>query len=122
MLSGSMLHPIVNPWRRWCSRWWKHWLTPDVYWSEITTLWQRAMRGYSWYDVSDLDAYLCHVIEGGCRAMAKNIVGVPGEMTAEQWRDTLLLIADSFNSQNDDDFPTRESWDLLREHFCSLWR
>lgn len=127
MLNAGMLHPILCDLPRWSRWWWRHWLNPRTYWCELRIFWQRGLRGYSWYDVMDLDAYVAHVIEGGCRKLARDHFGHPTNMTGEEWTAVLLKLADGFKQPDDEwpddpEWPSEETWALLREHFRSLWQ
>lgn len=111
----------TSPYRKFTRKWWVWWLTiPKValrHWVE------RAMRGYSTYDMYNANYYLADVIAGGAYWMFANAHGHPDRMTYEEWLDILLEIRDGFSARDKyDDLAIPDvAWDLLRENFASIW-
>lgn len=66
--------------------------------------WQRATKGYSFYDSMDMDDFLLHVIPGMLRDIA-NAQAYPGTEpfeTPEKWEDWCNSLADVFESLQGD--------------------
>lgn len=84
---------------------------------------ERAMRGYSTFDMYDGSSYMADVIAGSAYWLFVNAHGHPDRMTHEEWLDILLEIRDGFSTRDEHDnlqIPER-AWELLRENFKSIW-
>ena len=75
--------------------------------------WQRATKGYSFYDSMDMDDFLLHVIPGMLRDIA-NGDGYPGIApfdTYEKWENYCNSLADVFESLQEENWSEgRNEW------------
>lgn len=79
--------------------------------------WQRATKGYSFYDSMDMDDFLLHVIPGMLRDIA-NADGYPGTEPFEEpekWEDWCNSLADIFESLQCD------NWEKGRNEYEKKW-
>jgi hypothetical protein len=95
-------------------------------------MWQRARHGYSDPDLWSLDHTLARLIIVGTERMQHGI-GYPGNgITFEEWHAVLAQIETGFRNRvalydgcrmatPEDDAEFAAAFDLLKEHFWSLW-
>lgn len=88
----------------------------------------RAEAGFSEEDTFSFDTYLAGVIAEGVERLRARSIGYPHGMTEAEWDDVLRRIVKGFREYNDEKrffdrcTPAYEdAFDLLREHFPSLW-
>lgn len=75
--------------------------------------WQRAVKGYSFYDSMDMDDFLLHVIPGMLRDIANGDAypGVAPFDTYEKWQDYCNSLADVFESLQEENWSEgRNEW------------
>lgn len=76
--------------------------------------WQRATKGYSFYDSMDMDDFLLHVIPGMLRDIANSdsFPGVEPFDTYEKWQDYCNSLADVFESLQEENWGKgRNEWE-----------
>jgi len=117
---------------------------------KIKWFYQRGTRGYSDRDTWSLDWHLCEYMGNALRELAENVHGVPGFdigrhplsenpndwefLTIEEWRATILYIADTFDlgrKIQDYDVPGdkmeaamlrfQHGMRMFTEYFFNLW-
>ena len=68
--------------------------------------WQRATKGYSFYDSMDMDDFLLHVIPGMLRDIANSdsYPGIEPFEEPEKWRDWCNSLADVFESLQEENW------------------
>ena len=68
--------------------------------------WQRAIKGYSFYDSMDMDDFLLHVIPGMLRDIANSdsFPGIEPFETYEKWKDYCNSLADVFESLQEENW------------------
>lgn len=62
--------------------------------------WQRALWGFSEYDVWDLDAYLADLLRDMFAYLAKHHISHPYDVTSEEWQQILINISECFAQYN----------------------
>lgn len=93
---------LTKPWR----------FFRELYYS-FKYAWQRATKGYSFYDSMDMDDFLLHVIPGMLRDIANGeaFPGVEPFETYEKWQDYCNSLADVFESLQEENWSEgRNEW------------
>lgn len=62
--------------------------------------WQRVTRGYSDYDIFDLDYWLVRLLPQAIRTLESKLHGHPYDITEEEWRKYLIEMATHFENYN----------------------
>jgi hypothetical protein len=95
-------------------------------------MWQRARRGYNDPDLWNLDHTLARLIVAGTERLQRGISYPGNGITFEEWHAVLakietgfrghLLAEDEYRSPTpEEDAAFATAFDLLKEHFWSLW-
>lgn len=70
----------------------------------IKHTYQRAIRGYSDYDIWDWDEWMQHLLADSIETLAKNCHGHPYDMDEKEWEAYLMEISRHFRNSSDDDW------------------
>jgi hypothetical protein len=92
---------------------------------EVRRSLQRVQRGYSDQDLWSFDTHLARVIAAGCRQLAEQANGHPGDITWEEWQEELRAIADGFDAAENlkwGDDPDEEELQAVRDRGFALFR
>ena len=104
---------LTKPWR----------FFRELYYS-FKYAWQRATKGYSYYDSMDMDDFLLHVIPGMLRDIANgdSFPGIEPFETYEKWQDYCNSLADVFESLQEENWSEgRNEWqDKFDAAFATL--
>lgn len=86
---------LTKPWR----------FFRELYYS-FKYAWQRATKGYSFYDSMDMDDFLLHTIPGMLRDIANgdSFPGIEPFETYEKWQDYCNSLADVFESLQEENW------------------
>ena len=86
---------LTKPWR----------FFRELYYS-FKYAWQRATKGYSFYDSMDMDDFLLHTIRGMLRDIANgdSFPGIEPFETYEKWQDYCNSLADVFESLQEENW------------------
>lgn len=87
---------------------------------------QRGRRGFSDDDLWGFNGYMAKMLSDALRKLAANHVGFPLGSTDEEWKATLLTIADGFanyaTSLREGNYaPVRDTLALFASQFENLW-
>lgn len=93
-----------------------NWYSPKnikIFFRNIKFAYQRVVRGYSDWDVWDLNTTLLIYLPETLRYLANNTHSYPMEMTEEEWKQKLNQIADGFEHADEaNNYYKNEYWDL----------
>lgn len=99
------------------------------HWEELKQ--QRLERGFDNSEVWNLDRTIAKFIAPRLKVFAESTIGIPPEVTEEEWKSILKKILDTFELIADDEryfsyVPTDndiigEGLDLFAKWFCHLW-
>ena len=126
-----------NPWRRFCDRWWLHWLDLRSLWCDIVDAKQRASQGWADGDTWDLMSYHAGVTLGLLKSFKERHHGYIGESPEEYnaqldkaidgWEAKLELLTSNTWANDYDKFaaPLKARWEegnkVFTEIYDSLW-
>jgi hypothetical protein len=100
-----------NGWRKYCDRWWLHWLQmPSHLWWDLKDFFQRGRRGWANMDVGDLDDYHAGLTLGMLKHFREVMTGYIDGMTKEQYAALVDSAIDAWEAKID----------LLREDSFTL--
>jgi len=101
MSDGHVYWHVKNPWRKYCDRWWLHWLKLPVrlLW-DIGDAWQRSRRGWAKGDIYDLCSYHAGLTRGIMEHYLKHHYGYCTE-TPEEYTAKLQTIVDGWKAMED---------------------
>lgn len=130
---NSLREYVMRPWYGY------GWHSPGVLiarlrnrWSPVFRLkmaWQRARRGHSDEQLWTLNSAVAELVIAGCNGMLEWGHGHPGELTPEEWDQTLTKIRDGFQAFLDDNLHRdavemekfKEGMELFSHWFAGLW-
>jgi hypothetical protein len=77
------MNTLGSGYKMFCSRWWKHWLSPQTYYYWLKYKIQRAQRGWADCDTWSLDNYLAEWLPAALRHLKEHQHGFPASMFDE---------------------------------------
>ena len=115
------MNTLGSGYKMFCSRWWKHWLSPQTYYYWLKYKIQRAQRGWADCDTWSLDNYLAEWLPAALRHLKEHSHGFPAHMfedgdsteennycasddayarAEEKWDSILQTMIDGFDAYN----------------------
>lgn len=91
------------------------WFNFRNYFRQLKWAYQRATRGYSDWDLWDLDSFYTQILINSLRDFAQKTNGHPGEMTFEEWQILINTIANCFEESQEDLEDNLESWKRMEQ-------
>lgn len=115
----------INPWRKFCGRWWRHLFDLRLLWLDIVDAKDRALHGWASGDIFDMVSYHSGVTLGMLEHYKKNHCGYSGE-SQEEYEAKLDLAIDAWRAKcalvNDEGLAEAESYEKWRKPLERRWK
>ena len=103
------MNTLGSGYKMFCSRWWKHWLSPQTYYYWLKYKIQRARRGWADCDTWSLDNYLSTWLPAAIRHLKEHSHGYPANM----FEDGDSTEENSYCANDDAYARAEEKWDSI---------
>ena len=109
-----------NPWRKWCNRWWSHWIKlPLLLWDDLKDGIVRALWGYAPRDTYDMISYHAGLTLGLLKVFNERHMGYAYGMTPEEYEAKLDLAIDGWSARVE--LYSDKGWDYKHQDYQE-WR